>query len=144
MTEVVYKVVRNCGGRLVSIVADGIWAVEYGRGVRSTGPYGLPLLAFRTLRDAYDFVGNTKTDIDEIWEAEAEVLFGINFLLDGLILIEPKEIVSFWNEARSKRRFGINVIGGILEKWMLSRYPLIRTPHGTVACKWIELKRKVV
>jgi len=134
MGSIVYKVVRRCGDNLLhSCSVDGTpIEVVYHPGRRVWSPHG-PVLAFDTVEHAREFMLEER---EELWEAEAEVEGSVETLIftDGIGASSLPRIVSqFWKS-------------GAYQNPNLHRTSAMYflPPPGTLACRWIELKRRVV
>lgn len=123
--NIVYKIVRNRGGRSLSaLIEDPSWEVTYVRNepARPIHPHS-PLFAFRDLETAIRWVGGN----NHIWKAQAE---GIkNPLQDIPQPTDTKAFAGFWRNRWLHLPLLVSHNGGI--------------PLGTVFCRSITLLEEV-
>lgn len=121
----VYKVVHNRQGRLYSMVATGMWEVEYAPSAVTLPPIGTYLLAFKIEVDARVFrVGFLHS---EVWRAEATgPAFFVNKVCMQSMMRKPGFVTDFWRKPQG-------------EDWI----GFVDAPPGSVACKSLKLLERV-
>jgi len=127
---IVYKITKMQGDRHFSYFAFDEWQVEYIPGLVTHPPDRTYLLAYDTLENvdkeytSDDSFGNRYA----IWQAEAEVIGPVAYLMP--LRCDPRmaRVLEFWE----------------LGRWMLSHSRAFsRAPLGTVACASITLTERL-
>jgi len=121
---IVWKVVENRGGRLISAIMKHPYMVEYAPGEWIEGEAG-PLFAFDNPQDAQDWIGDDDK-YAEIWECEAEEIRRPDSALCtvSMYCVEPKDVKEWWNG-----HLALEAEAGCLS--------------GTVVCERIKLIRRI-
>ncbi len=129
--KTVYKIVSIRGHRggdpangpiLTSGYIWGVASCQYARGLRTTGIRGTPVLAFSSLQAARAW--GSKHAYMQIWRALAEEPVKCSWIGTFNMTLFPDQIEAFWSERGLEER-------------------AIPAPAGTVACKSIELVKRV-
>ncbi len=126
MGHILYKVVRRCNGKLVSLTAQGKYAVEYSTEEFAEAPIG-GLLTFADQKNAF----TCKASDTEIWECEGQQqvklpLWRVSWL--GALQGAEDIVEKVWSPKGNS----------------LSGLPyLLEWPQGTLAFKRVKLLRKV-
>jgi len=126
---IVYKITKMQGDRHFSYFAFDEWQVEYIPGLVTHPPDRTYLLAYDTLENvdkeytSDDSFGNRYA----IWQAEAEVIGPVAYLMP--LRCDPRmtKVLEFWEA----------------EKWRRVPYPYSSAPWGTVACASITLTERL-
>jgi hypothetical protein len=136
---VVYKVLRRSrdDGKLYSC-SRGAWVLEYKPGVMVKPRRGSFLYAFRGLEDALRFAKTYRhlrgeEDTLEVWEAEGEI---VDVYTRYSMYDDEKSLREFWRFVRSYLEY--------ISKVVKKPCYIDDCPYGTVWCKWLKLKRRVV